>query len=90
MKKGDWQLRVNHIVNMYIQWNKTWVLVYLYAIRILILLDYMWLFQSFGLFVGIACLEVSHSMTVSITFQMGIMLLGKRLVFVISPKHTGW
>lgn len=32
--------------------------------------------QSFGLFVGIACLDVSQSMTVSITFQMGIMLLG--------------
>lgn len=32
--------------------------------------------QSFGLFVGIACLQISQAMTVSITFQMGIMLLG--------------
>ncbi|XP_052269377.1 uncharacterized protein LOC127870861 isoform X3 [Dreissena polymorpha] len=32
--------------------------------------------QSFGLFVGIACLQVNQAMTVSITFQMAIMLLG--------------
>ncbi|KAL3841325.1 hypothetical protein ACJMK2_019487 [Sinanodonta woodiana] len=32
--------------------------------------------QSFGLFVGIACMEVSEAMTVSIMLQMGIMLLG--------------
>ena len=38
-----------------------------------------YMFQSFGLFVGIACLDVSQSMTVSITFQMGIMLLGESI-----------
>lgn len=32
--------------------------------------------QSFGLFVGIACMQVNQSMTVSITLQMAIMLLG--------------
>jgi len=34
-------------------------------------------FQSFGLFVGIACQQMNQVMTVSITFQMTIMLLGK-------------
>ncbi|XP_053388382.1 uncharacterized protein LOC123536199 [Mercenaria mercenaria] len=32
--------------------------------------------QSFGLFIGIACMQINQAMTVSITFQMAIMLLG--------------
>lgn len=32
--------------------------------------------QSFGFFIGIACVQVNQAMTVSITFQMAIMLLG--------------